>query len=109
MRLDPFAPPVYSSGIMGQANYMLKRYGQAVRWFRESALRLPNSQWTHLNLACAYAQLGQLEEARAAAAQVLRINPGFTIESAKRFLAFKDPKDLEHHIDGVRKAGLPER
>src|SRR5215831_11824902 len=27
MRFDPFAPPFLSSGIMGVANYMLKRYG----------------------------------------------------------------------------------
>jgi hypothetical protein len=64
--------------------------------------------WPHVVLACAYAQSGQLEEARAAAAEVLRINPGFTIESAKRALPYKDPKDLEHHLDGMRKAGLPE-
>ena len=58
--------------------------------------------------ASAYAQLGQFEEARAAAAEVLRINPNFTIESSKRIFVYKDPKDLEHDIDGMRKAGLPE-
>ena len=46
-------------------------------------------------------------EARAVAADVLRINPGFTIETSKRILVFKDPKDLGHHIDGMRKARLP--
>jgi adenylate cyclase len=59
-------------------------------------------------LASAYAQSGQFEEARAQAAEVLRINPGFTIESSKRILVYKDPKDLEHYIGGMRKAGLPE-
>jgi len=39
---------------------------------------------------------------------VLRINPGFTIESWKRLLVFKDPEDVEHRLDGLRKAGLPE-
>ena len=42
------------------------------------------------------------------AAEVLRIHPGFTIEGYKSLLVFKDPKDLEHRIDGLRKAGLPE-
>jgi adenylate cyclase len=60
-------------------------------------------------LACAYSQLGQLEEARAEAAEVLRINPGFTIQSYKRIVVHKDPKDVERRIDGMRKAGLPER
>jgi hypothetical protein len=49
-----------------------------------------------------------IEEARAAAAEALRINPGFTIESSRRILVYKDAKDLEHEIDGMRKAGLPE-
>ena len=40
--------------------------------------------------------------------EVLRINPGFTIESLKRLLVYKDPKDAEHILDGLRKAGLPE-
>jgi hypothetical protein len=55
-----------------------------------------------------YAQAGQLEEARYEVAEVLRINPGFTIESLKRFTVYKDPKDAEHRIDGLRKTGLPE-
>ena len=50
-RLDPFQPLNHSSGFMGQANYMLKRYGDAARLFREWASHLPNSQWPHLWLA----------------------------------------------------------
>ena len=95
-------------GWVGLANYMLKRYGEAVRWSREYASRQPDRQWPHLWLATAYAQLGQLEEAKAEVAEVLRIDPGFTIEIWKRFTIFKDPKDVEHRIDGLRKAGLPE-
>jgi adenylate cyclase len=108
MRLDPFQPLIYSTSWLGMANYMLQRYGEAVRLFRECASRLPNQQWPYAMLASAYAQSGQLEEARAEAAEVLRINPGFTIESWKRLAVFKDPKDVEHRLDGLRKAGLPE-
>jgi adenylate cyclase len=110
IRLDPFASPIYSSGVMGLANYSLKRYGEAVRWLRESVLRSPNQQVVHLGLASAYAQFGQLEETRKEAVEVLRINPGFTIEGYKPIVAvYKDPKDVEHRLDGLRKAGLPER
>jgi adenylate cyclase len=106
IRLDPFEPWPFQ--YMGVAHYMLKRYGEAARWLRESASRLPNMQGPHVMLACAYAQSGQLEEARKEAAEVLRINPRFTIESVKRRANWKDPKDAEHRIDGMRKAGLPE-
>jgi tetratricopeptide (TPR) repeat protein len=106
LRLDPFQPFLFAFGHIGLANYMLKRYGESVRLCRECVLRLPNQQWPHLMLAAAYAQWGQLEEARAEAAEVLRINPRFTIERYKRILVYKDPKDVEHRIHGLRKAGL---
>ncbi len=108
IRLDPFPWP-QAFGQMGLANYLLKRYGEAVRLCGEQASRWPNLQLAHLHLAAAYAQSGRLEEAKAEAAEVLRINPGFTIERYKRILVHKDPKDLEHRLDGLRKAGLPER
>jgi adenylate cyclase len=110
LRLDPFQPPIFSLGNMGLANYMLKHYGEAARLFRECASCLPDLQAPHIWLASAYAQLAQLEEASAAAAEVLRINPGFTIEQWRRlaFGLYKNPKDAEHRVDGLRKAGLPE-
>jgi adenylate cyclase len=108
MRLDPFQPLIYATSWAGQANYSLKRYGEAVRLFRECASRLPNLQWPHVYLAFGYGQSGQLDEARREATEVLRINPEFTIERYKRLLVFKDPKELEHRLDGLRKAGLPE-
>jgi adenylate cyclase len=108
MRLDPFQPLIYATNWLGEANYSLKRYGEAVRLFHECASRLPNLQWPHFRLAFAYALSGQLEGARKEAAEVLRINPAFTIESWKRLMVFKDPQDAEQRIDGLRKAGLPE-
>jgi hypothetical protein len=45
-------------------------------------------------LVAACAQAGQLDEARKEAAEVMRINPGFTIERHKRILVYKNPKDV---------------
>ena len=50
----------------------------------------------------------RVEEARKEAAEVLRINPGFTIERFKPLAVYKNLKEAEHRIDGMRKAGLPE-
>jgi adenylate cyclase len=106
-RLDPFQPPG-RLGFMGHAYYMLRRYDDAVLSLREFSARVPNSLILHIFLASAYAQAGQLAEARAEAAEVLRIDCGFTIARNKCLAVYKAPKDAEHRFDGLRKAGLPE-
>jgi len=107
MRLDPFQP-LYATTWLGMAYCLLKRYGEAVRLMRECVSCLPNLHWPHVMLVQAYAQSGQLEEARKEAAEVLRVNPVFTIESWKRLAVYKEPEDAERFIDGLRRAGLPE-
>jgi adenylate cyclase len=108
MRFDPFYAPL-APGFLGFAHYMLKQYSQALPWLRECASRSPNLRAGHSFLAATYAQLGDIERARAEAAEVLRIDPRWTIEGARMRLTFKRPEDAEHCFDGLRKAGLPER
>jgi len=56
-----------------------------------------------------YIMMGRDEEARAAAAEVLRINPKFSVEFyAKRSLV-KDRSVIDKAIDALRKAGLPDK
>ena len=93
---------------MGNAYYMLGRDDEAVTQLRESAWQMPNLRITQLWLAAAYAQLGRLSEARAAADEVRRIEPHFTIERWKRTAVYKRPEDAQRLFDGIRKAGLPE-
>jgi hypothetical protein len=40
---------------------------------------------------------------------VLRINAGFAIDSWNHLAVYKDPRNVEHRLDGAHKAGLPER
>jgi len=108
MRLDPFFPP---AGLvwLGIAFYMLKRYAEALPLLRDCASRAPNFRAGHSYAAANYAQLGHLKEARAEAAEALRIDPDFTIDRTRRQLSpFKRLEDAEHYFDGLRKAGLPE-
>src|SRR5262249_6802519 len=60
----------------------------------------------HLQLAGIYSELGRETEARAAAAEVLRLNPQFSLEVHKQRVPLKDPAVLERHIAALRKAGL---
>jgi adenylate cyclase len=109
MRYDPFYVPSVPS-TLGMARYFLKEHSQALLPLRESASRIPNVSQGHIWLAANLAQLGQLDEARAEAAEVLRIDPKYTIDGTQRRLSLlKRPEDAEHLFDGLRKAGLPER
>src|SRR5260370_19000940 len=59
-----------------------------------------NLRIVRLWLPATYAQLGQLDEARAEAADVLRIEPAFTIEKWKCTAVYRNPEDAEHSSTG---------
>jgi adenylate cyclase len=108
MRVDPFYPPI-ASARLAFAHYFLKAYAEALPLLRECVSRAPNLRAGHTWLAASYAQLGQLDYARAEAAEVLRIDPNYTIHGTAPTSPFKHPEDAEHYFDGLRKAGLPEK
>ena len=108
MRLDPFHEP-FASYVLGFAHYMLEQYPQALSHLREYVALVPTFRPGLAVLAATLARMGQLEETRAKAAEVLRLWPSFTISGvARRATAFKYPRDDEHFFGGLRKAGVPE-
>ena len=108
MRFDPFYDP-FAFGFLGFAHYMLKQYPQALAALRECVSRVPTFRSARAWLAATYAQLGRMEEARAEAAELVRIQPDYTIAGVPGLIVgFKSPKDAKHFFDGLRKAGLPE-
>jgi adenylate cyclase len=108
LRLDPLYAP-FASGILGFAHYMLREYVQALPLFRDCVSTSPKMRIAHAGLAATYAQLGKAEEARAAAAELMRLEPNFTIGGiARPTTVFKYAEDDQHYFDGLRKAGLPE-
>jgi len=53
--------------------------------------------------------LRELRAASMGSAEVLRIEPTWTIEGTHaRMISFKRPEDAEHFFDGLRQAGLSE-
>jgi adenylate cyclase len=53
--------------------------------------------------------LDRQAEAAAAAQEVLRVNPKFTLESYAKTLPYKNKVDIERYISALRKAGLPDK
>jgi hypothetical protein len=50
--------------------------------------------------------MGREKEARTEVAEVLRINPNFSLNYFVKTLSFKDQKVTNNLIDALRKAGL---
>ena len=52
--------------------------------------------------------LGREKEARAEAAETIRIDTTFTLESFIKVLLLKKQADIDLTVDALQKAGLPE-
>jgi adenylate cyclase len=59
-------------------------------------------------IAATYGQLGHLDDARQAAAELLNINPDFSISRFAAQAPYTNREDLAHYVAGLRLAGLPE-
>jgi adenylate cyclase len=93
----------------GIAYYFIREFEEAKNWLSEAIGRAPNHQYGHAFLAATYAQLGRSEDAQAESAKVMRLNPTYSIGGTqKQVSCLKRAEDMEHLVDGLRKAGLPE-
>lgn len=73
-------------------------------------IELPEFFWTQIVLAQIHGQLGNEEEARAAAAKLEELYPGFSLDAARaEYGVWNISGDIvERALEGLRKAGVPE-
>jgi adenylate cyclase len=111
MRLNPYYREWYL-GILAQCYRVAGHHEEAVTTYREFLDRSReaggNTLLAHLGLASAYVRLGREDEARAHAAEVLRMDPDFSLEWVRQATFFKDPALLQEELNALRKAGLPD-
>ena len=81
------------------------QYEKAIEASKKALQREPNTQFAYIHMAVSYIRLGQEKEARAAAAEILRINPKFSLERYAKILPFPQPV-ADRVIEDLRKAGL---
>jgi adenylate cyclase len=105
LRLNPFAQPGQYN-IYGNALHLTGRFEEAVSSYRKAIQRAPDFLWAHLMLAATYSKMGREKEARAEAAEVLRIKPNFSLDFYNKTSMLKDQSEKDKIIDALRKAGL---
>jgi TolB-like protein/DNA-binding winged helix-turn-helix (wHTH) protein len=105
IKLNPHHPNNYPFHV-GQAYFVLGQYAEAIEVFKQGLETNPTSERLRVWLAAAYAQAGNLEEARWEIEQVLIANSEFSLERVKQAFPFTDPADLDRFVSGLEKAGL---
>jgi adenylate cyclase len=105
IRLNPFPPATFFTRT-SIAYGLVGRFDEAVEQAKKAVEREPKNQFTYLSLAHACILAGREEEARAAALEVLKINPRFSLEQFARTFPHMDTSQIQRIINVLRKAGL---
>ena len=69
--------------------------------------RNPGTDSSRMLLASCYGHLGRAEDARAEWAELLKVNPDFSLTQRSRVLPYKNADDFQRILEGLAKAGLP--
>jgi TolB-like protein/DNA-binding SARP family transcriptional activator len=85
-------------------------YETAIKWADRASL-IPNCQyWTTAHKAVALALLDREDDARKTVERLLKEKPGFSCVFARKKLFYlKRSEQLQIYLDGLRKAGVPDR
>jgi len=107
MRLNPHHPEWYVM-IQGQTLFDARQYGEAVVALEQ--LRELDTISAHLYLAASHAASGNAGKAQKAITRALEVDPQLTIKQLTMLgrAPYREPLDLAHFLDSLRKAGLPE-
>ena len=107
MRMSPTFPPWYLM-YLGRAYYTLEEYEEAIAVYEELLKRRPTWSRSRAYLACAYAQVGRMQDAKAEIAYIIKGDPEWTVEKITRNEQYKDPAIIERYANLLRELGLPE-
>jgi TolB-like protein/class 3 adenylate cyclase/Tfp pilus assembly protein PilF len=105
LRLSPNSG-LNALGVLGEAYYHLKQYNEGIAALKKCIVLNPQYIYPYLHLTAIYSELGQDEEAKHYAEQVLRIDPEFSVEGFWKLWPAKIQTEVERTNRAWRKAGL---
>jgi len=104
LQLDPQFHVLMHS--LGRVHFALGRYTDAEAMFKRRLIHMPATDITRAYLASLYGHTDRHEEARRMWAELMVINPRYTIAHTLRVLPYRNRAPLEQFVEGLRKAGL---
>jgi adenylate cyclase len=107
IRLSPSDPLIYRA-LTGAAaaSVLAGRYTDAVQYGERARRHFGGWGPTYRFLAAAYAQLGQIENAAGALANLRKLEPAITISHLRSFLPYRNREQADRLWTGLRKAGM---
>jgi adenylate cyclase len=105
-RVDPYLGPPWYWRSLGIAQFVLRRYAEALADFDRGAANSPRFALAMMAGCCA--KLGHFERAREFVARCLAGQPGGTIDKLVAKIPFKHADDSGHLVECLRLAGMRE-
>jgi adenylate cyclase len=105
LRLCPIPQPRYLFNMAG-CYRMMGQYQEAISICKQIILKQPDQLYPHVQLTASYMAIGREAEARAEAAEILRIHPKFSLESFVKYPTRKNQAEWDRMVELLRKAGL---
>jgi adenylate cyclase len=101
IRLNPVPPNIYLFSL-GLSYGFTGQYDEAITWCEKAVHQVPDSLWARIMMTVVYSWSGQDEKARGEAAEILRIQPKFTVKRG----AYKRKEDTDRFVSALHRAGL---
>jgi tetratricopeptide (TPR) repeat protein len=107
LRLSPRDPlaAIYN-GVASYAEFIERNYDESIRLARDGIRQRFDFVGAHRMLTAAAGMAGESDIARAALQDLRRIHPGVSLAWIESHLPIRQPRQLEHFVEGLRRAGL---
>ena len=109
MRLSPHIPAWYLA-VLGLTYYMAEQYEESLSAYRQLLKQSQTGEitpmWAHIGLVSVYTQLGQEKQASVHAAELLNLDPNFSLNWVRNIMLFKEPSHLDRILNALRRSGL---
>jgi tetratricopeptide (TPR) repeat protein len=102
---DPFLA-IYAPTVRYMALFATRRYEETIEVCRKTATLHPNHAGAWRLMTVSLALLGRQDEAKAALARTLALQPDLSISHVDQNTVYADPADRSRFLEGLRKAGL---
>jgi adenylate cyclase len=106
LRMNPVKPRSMCLNGLATSYMLMGKYDEAVHLLKRLLQAQPDHLMGNFILTATYSKMGRMEDARAQATEVLRLDSKYSMERAAKRARLKNPEDRKCIADALIKAGL---